>query len=507
MKKATVWLLALALLLSLAAAAEETEGTETLRAGLEAAGYYVQQGTFRELDTVKEASAGRLLSCFGNNAGSAYLVFNMPAAPDQETSKGNEERGWPDEQAAAYDDPAVENMPANPYFAPGGWEYKLRQDEAIILITSLPPRCKYYSFINYIMFTQQKPDKDYTREKGFFSVGNEEIGLYHPIFGSIGDSVNFLNIRTRDGENFASRAVMVISSNQTVTADVLPVLEKAGYPQSKVNLMTIPAGTYRMGLEKGCDTFSFLGRISQAEDPEAYRTYLDTIGENSVLLRITPREEIAPAPYENNTVIARGTGVHEAAGLENAAEKLDRIRTAILSKYAGEYDYEELSCSIAVPEGQTAYFTDTNAQGDNRDAMYLMTPDFTLNSDEDFIMVYGLNHTATGKAMYSNAVLYARPMLNGVCSVYDSLFAGSAAEFLGEDSDEDLFYVYRLAREKTDDYTAEIPYSTGNARGKYYGVDNGNPLIMAFRAYMDTTGVGASYYEVVYDRVIIFHKK
>ena len=56
---------------------------------LENEGFYVQQGSFYELDTLKEASAGRLLSCFGNNAGSSYTVFNLPAAPEQDNAKGN----------------------------------------------------------------------------------------------------------------------------------------------------------------------------------------------------------------------------------------------------------------------------------------------------------------------------------------------------------------------------------------------------------------------------------
>ena len=104
---------------------------------LENEGFYVQQGSFYELDTLKEASAGRLLSCFGNNAGSSYTVFNLPAAPEQDNAKGNPDYNWPDETATLYDDPNVENAPANPYFAPGGWQYKLGQDEAIVLIT--PP--------------------------------------------------------------------------------------------------------------------------------------------------------------------------------------------------------------------------------------------------------------------------------------------------------------------------------------------------------------------------------
>ena len=50
-------------------------------------------------------------------------------------------------------------------------------------------------------------------------------------------------------------------------------------------------------------------------------------------------------------------------------------------------------------------------------------------------------------------------------------------------------------------------YVNGNEKGKYYGVDNGNTLLLAFRAYLDETNVGASYYEVIYDRAIVFHKK
>ena len=152
--------------------------------------------------------------------------------------------------------------------------------------------------------------------------------------------------------------------------------------------------------------------------------------------------------------------------------------------------------------------TDFNAKGDNRDTSYTMTPEFQLNSDEDFIVVYGVNHTATGKAHYSNAVLYAKPMLNGVCSVYDSMYSGTAREFLGEEcKDVDSYYVYKMARTQMDENTKIIEYSTGNEKGKFYGVDNNNNLVLAFRAYVDQTGVGPSYYEIIYDRTIVFHKK
>ena len=187
---------------------------------------------------------------------------------------------------------------------------------------------------------------------------------------------------------------------------------------------------------------------------------------------------------------------------------LDLIRDELIEKYEADFDIEEFSTEIAVPEGLTAYFMDFNAKGDNRDAMYLMTPEFTLNSDEDFIVIYGVNHTAAGKGIYSNAVLYAKPMLNGITSIYDSLYQGSASAWLGEDyPDADKYYVYKMARTQMDEYTSLIPYSTGNEQGKFYGADNGNILLVAFRSYLEDTGTGASYYEVVYDRVMVFHKK
>ena len=494
---------------SMASEAEITNADpQALKEALEEDAFYVQSGIYRELDTVKEASEGRLLSCFGNNAGSAYIVFNMPAAPEQDTSLGSEELGWPDETATIYDDPEVPNATANPYFAPGGWEYKLRQDEVIVLITPLPGECKYYSFINYLMFTSQKPGKNYEGKAGFFSVGDEETGLYSPIFGSIGNSVNFLNINHTGDSVFDTEAVIVIGANQDAVELVMEDLQESGYEKDCINIMPIPAGVYEMGLQKGADTFSFLQRVSQAEDESAYRDYLDHISERAVLYRITPIEEMAENPYENETVIPRGTGVHETVALTDAEKHLETIRETLIAEYVDEYDYEELDGSIAVPEGLTAYYTDFNAKGDNRDAMYLMTPEFTLDSDEDFVVVYGVNHTETGKALYSNAILYAKPMLNGVTSVYDSLFKGSAAQYLGEDcEDADQYYVYKMARTKMDDYTALIDYSTGNVQGKYYGVDNGNPVLVAFRAYLDETGAGASYYEVIYDRTIVFHKK
>ena len=226
------------------------------------------------------------------------------------------------------------------------------------------------------------------------------------------------------------------------------------------------------------------------------------------MLRVSPKDEIPADPFPIQDLKPRGSGVHEAARLPGCTEKLDRIREAILARYAEDYDYEELSTDIGITDGLTAYMKDADAQGDVLDAAYLNCGDFTLQSDEDFVVVYGVNHNVTGKAHYFNAVLHERPLINGVCSVYNSMLPGSAAEYLSGDPDgADGYYVYKMARTQMDEHTAIIPFSTGNEQGKFYGVDNGSTVFVLFRLYLDETGIGASYYELINDRVIVFHKK
>lgn len=487
---------------------EPVQQQEIVRQQLEDRDYYVQDGVLYEFDTLKLASEGKLLTCFGNNAGSAYLILNLPPAPEQDAAQGDPDRGWDPELPCAYDDPDVVNAPANPYFSPAGMHFKLRQDEAVVVITKLPDKCKYWSFIAYDMFVEQQEGKNYSNQKGFFGIGNEETGLYHTIFGSIGEPVDMQNARHDGDSAYGTTAVIVMCANKSVRDEVVESLGSAGYPESMINVMEIPTDVYRMGLERGKDTFSLFGRVSQPEDRAAYDEYIKSLPDTATVFRVTPKAETEPSAFPVKKLTPRGTGVHEAAIVDDCTSNLDTIRRNIIAKYSDEYDYEELTTEIGIIDGMTAYTNDVNANGDVLDAAYLISPDFSLTSDDDFVVVYGVNHATTNKAHYFNAVLHARPMFNGVCTVFDSMLAGSADEYLDDASRaRDDFYVYKMGRTKTDDHTALIPYSTGNEQGKFYGVDNDNPAFVLFRIYLDQTGVGANYYELVNDRVIVFHKK
>lgn len=497
---------------------------DAFEANLQAAGCTVQRGELRLLDTLQLASEGMLVSCFGNNAGSHYLVNFLPPAPGQDPAPAVEERGWPAEEPPAGYDPTVDNCPANPYFSPVGWSYKLRADEAVVMAGPMPPACVYFSLINYILLAADKPGRDYSGAKGYFAVDDGQGGTYHPVFGSIGMPYNQYGMATEatpgacpgpltgegDAASFGARFVYVVTGDAGTLETVRAALGAAGFGQGIVNEALLPAKSLNMGLGAGKDTFCTLGRISQPADSDAMDAWIASLAQEMRVVRVTPSEP-GTSTLAASPIATRGTGVHEIAALPRAAADLDAIREALIAQYADGYDYEEPRVDIAVPEGMTGYLDDCNSQGDNHDTTYLMTSDFTLDSDEDFVVAYGVNHTFTGKAVYSNAVLYSRPMLNGVCSVYDGLFEGSAAQYMPEGQDPAGYYVYKLARpgwSGADEFTAEIPFSTGNEQGMYYGVDNGNPVLAAFRAYIEReTGVGASYYEIVYDRAIVFHRR
>ena len=501
MKKAICLILAL---LSLGAAVAENE---TSLAGLLSETCDVQEGHFEYMDTIALASQGKLISCFGNNAGSGYLVPMIPPAPNQDAASATEmgNFSWPAEEPSALYDASAENAPANPYFSPVGWTYKLRQDEAVVLVGTLPPECKYFSLINYVFSSAVKPGKTYG-ERSFFQYGSAEAGVYHPVFASMGEPVNMNNIRYAGGETcFGGQFAYIASGNQDTAESIRAALIEAGYDESMINIAPFYADTLRMGLEKGADVFSILMRTSQPADEAAFDQWLASLSETMRVYRVTPKTETPENAYAYPTLTPRGTGVHEVQTLPEADKALDSIRQKLIAQYAEEYDYEELTARIAVPEGMTGYLNDENAQGDNRDTSYLMTNDFTLNSDEDFVVIYGVNHVATGKATYANTVLYARPMLNGIVSLYDSMYANSADAYL---EGGDGYYVLKLARTAGDEFTATIPYSTDNANGRFYGADNETQLFLAYRAYVEPeTGVGPSYYEIVYDRAIVFHKK
>jgi hypothetical protein len=121
------------------------------------------------------------------------------------------------------------------------------------------------------------------------------------------------------------------------------------------------------------------------------------------------------------------------------------------------------------------------------------------------VIVYGPNHVATGKVVYSNVSVYGRFALNGVGSVDNSSFP-TAEQFLPGNPLAKYLYVYKIARHcgPSEDIPC-LPVKTAPPADGFRVID---PAFLAFRAYVEaSTKVGPTFEEVLYDQAIKFSSR
>jgi hypothetical protein len=232
-------------------------------------------------------------------------------------------------------------------------------------------------------------------------------------------------------------------------------------------------------------------------------------------------------PLPEPPLRVRGTGQTEF----DLWPDVENLRDAILAKYADAYDAEELDTVQFLAEGAEAIQRGVNVLAPSRDTIYLRTAGQFNLADDEFAVVYGVNHAAAGKALYCNAILYdADPAADigfpfppnmdfddiwrayaGLVSVNsENSMQGSAQAFLPANtvptngSGQDLLYARKFSRAcDTADSVActTIPPAPCDLLPE-------QEFCFAFRAYVEPeTKVGPAYTELVYDRVIKFTPK
>ena len=429
-------------------------------------GFTVQEGTYKLVDAIELCNTGIFNTCNGNNAGNPYYTYILPMAPEQTVS--NE---------AAY---------------LGGYlNYRLRSDEAIVLVGRTPPEVMYFSYRSFL-----------------FSRYYSDISRQFKIFGALGDTINKLTISTQGGSAnpFNQPLIVITTADRGINDRVKNAAVAAGYPAAIVNTDVLPSGILNMGLSHESDTFIYLTRTAMPIDLAGYENY--KIDPGGRVFRLTPNVPSATDPYPTPTQKPRGTGSSEA-WLQSA---VDDLRTAILNAYpASSYETTELTTEVWLPE--TLYFL-TNRRdliGESRDTPYFWTnlaSKFTLADDpNEFLIVYGVNHMKSGKCTYSNFGVYGEKYLNGVAGVASPSFEGSADVYLPGHAQADYLYAWKVARSADGSaHCLVVPfgpqrYGWGTDAGDEYG-------FVGFRAYLETaTTVGPKWEELVWDRVIKFKKK
>ena len=180
-------------------------------------------------------------------------------------------------------------------------------------------------------------------------------------------------------------------------------------------------------------------------------------------MRVTPNQQLAEQlgadPERVPVLRVRGTGQTEM----DLYPALKQLRQAILDRHVGK-PYKELDTHVftAMPRdgrevvAEKPYVglqRDIQVLGVTRDTNYLATyPTFMLRENvNEFVIVYGVNHQATGKATYASVGAYADwDRWFGIGTKLSTEFGDSARDYLPvaqfPDPDIDMLYAIKVAR-------------------------------------------------------------
>jgi hypothetical protein len=370
---------------------------------------------------------------------------------------------------------------------------RLAPDEAVVLVGLTPPPEAYFSYQVYLA-TRKLP-------------GEDRPTL---LLNSLGDTVNLQTINTIGPEPFESAMVFIFTADQGVEARIRAALRRAGYPASIVNTIVVPSATLKMGFEPGSDTFLIANRNALWANKDAGKAYVEN--PTFKVARVTPMVEAMFDPFPAPPLRVRGTGQTEI----DLTPTLARLHDAILERYQGYKATEYITKTVA-NEGYDFTERQVTSLGDTRDALYLgagdlpefsLTDEMTLKEGE-FLIAYGLNHTATGKATYVNLNTYTSgPSKMALGSAFPVDLAGSAYQFLSG-PDAEITYAYKISRNCAgEDFCLTLAVPVEGCKNKEDGTEiltDTSPLGVIFRLYLEPpTSIGAAFPEVVYDKVIKF---
>ncbi|MBI5870839.1 MAG: hypothetical protein HZB44_07790 [Actinobacteria bacterium] len=444
---------------------------DSFQTALTDGGFSLQTGKLQTVDVFAMAQAGLFTNANYQNAGAPYLSPRLPMAPGETAP------------------PVFTDAALNPANSGLYIDYRLRPDEAIVLVGKTPPKCTYFGYDAEIV-----------------SRWSDQTGKPVIIFGNYGDPLNPMVIKT-DGpqdDPYQRNTMIIMAADEGVADRITAAAQTAGYSPDIINVYVVPSQLLKLGLDGKSDTMTLLHRFAYPDDQQAGQDYMNN--PTMQVFRVTPNETVQASPYDMPASRVRGTGDFRELELSATAEQL---RQAILAKYSNLAAVEPVTSpwggGADGVDGLDAVQQMQSNAGPGRDALYLRTTEFTLADDPNqFVVIYGINHAAIGRATYTSFSVYGTVQANGVASAWNRMYAGTAEEFLPGDPNAKYFYVWKIARHANGDpHTTEVPFDQG-----INGIDLDQSMFLGFRLYMEpSTMTGPIAMETYFDRAIEFSEK
>jgi hypothetical protein len=310
--------------------------------------------------------------------------------------------------------------------------------------------------------------------------------------------------------------IRITAADRGIDAQVRRAARRAGFAPSLMNTEPIPQSLVRLGVDEDADIFIWALRTAMPEPgyEDAMASYKDTPPAH--VFRITP---IGDAPVYPATTVdpfpIPGFRIHGTGQTEfDLIPAVWDLREYILAEHS-DLEAQELTSWQWVFRGLRHMAVNDDGLGPATDALYLRTDSFGTLQEDEFVIVYGVNHRQTGKASYMNITMYGLAKQIAADNVDDEQLAGSAADYLGVDyPNVDKLYAYKFARNCHGEANCyEVPYGCCSYQGTEYCV--GEPCspgmasveegIMTYRLYLDPLSkTGPDTDEIIFDSAIKF---
>lgn len=391
--------------------------------------------------------------------------------------------------------------PSSPYGYPsfgGSMSMKLGPSEAVVVFMRTPPEVRYFGFTQYLYdrVTSSKPF----------------------VFASLSDTLNHLGFATlqtvgHGPARFNQYAVLVWTADLNTLASVKSLLAQQGIQDSEVNFLPLPVGLpLFMGRSPSADTFTLLMRTALPAVPADYDSYLAEKPFYVVRVAPTAPPAVAPAPiigYASET-----TGVSEDAALSSA---LNTLVANIKANHRRSFTFKDQVVAYSKRIGWDCFADEEDcAGGDNHDALYSrdLSSDLTVGSLRDVVIIAGVNHQKTGKALYINHTVVDPVTTTGIVAVEDpQLTSKSALYHAGVTSPTDprvqqfsKLYAYAVSYDCNGlKFCINIPAPTAD---NPVGLRPGATFTVWGRSYVEPrTGVRPDLNEITRHRVLVGRRR
>lgn len=417
-------------------------------------GFFVQQGGISHANAIQFCAAGYVPNCNGNNASFPYFIIQMPPPAGVDS----------------------------PYAIP--ILYNFKQDEAVVAIGKTPPECKYFSYRSYLvnrLYTLPTPD----RIKIYASLGDTK-SLYtmredKPLDSMFQRKVAFI---------MAADSLIATSVKGTILAVTKDIAEEDVY------FDIVPHDVFRLGTDIYADMGNFLHRASLFSDTASGNQYMKN--PTLEILRLTPAEPTVPDFFTTPGLRSRTSGTNEFTLFPDVGLLEERIWDTC----SPDYNMIWLQPGIWLIEGYPAIQERVDVLGEVRDALYMSSSCFSFK-ENDVVVVYGVDHTKTGKAVYTNVSCYGEKYKNGFGGITNKHLQKTARQYISDTTVADHLFAYKFSRHpiSRDTNVFIVPSDT---LSNLMGINVNDTAFMAFRAYIDTiTKVGPDEKEVILDRAVL----